>query len=249
MVGHHFGVVRHHPGVVADLLGVVRHHLGVVADHPGVVPDHPEVVPDHPEVVPDHLGVVADHPGAVRHHFGRAVGQGALFSSSGPYFAPQSTRPPMTADHEFEALLEADPTDGGVWLVAPAGVSAAYATRGPVPVQATLDGFPYRGTLAPLGAGRHGLLVARQLRRALGKTLGDTVRVALARAGADPPLPVPDDLGAALALAPAAAAYFAQLAPGPRQELLRWLHAAKKATSRAHRLAHALELLGKGRHR
>ena len=156
----------------------------------------------------------------------------------------------MTPDHEFDALLEADPADGGgVWLVAPAEVSAAYATRGRVPVQATLDGFPYQGSLSPLGEGRHGLLVLKQIRRALGKTVGDTVRVALARDVEERTVTVPDDLSAALAAAPAAAAFFDKLAFSHRREFVRWLNEAKKPETRAHRLAHTLELLGKGKHR
>lgn len=50
-------------------------------------------------------------------------------------------------------------------------------------------------------------------------------------------LAVPDDLDAALATSPTAAAFFHAAAPSYRRNVLRWLHLAKRAETRAARIA------------
>ena len=82
---------------------------------------------------------------------------------------------------------------------------------------------------------------------------------ALARAGA-PTMPrtpkspsasveIPDDLAAALKKNRAAAAFFEKLAPGYRREYVEWITAAKRAETRATRLATAIEWLADGKKR
>jgi len=149
-------------------------------------------------------------------------------------------------EHEFEAVLEAGDGDGGVFVVVPFSVAEVYGTRGRVPVRAALDGFPYTGSLTPLGDGHHALLVLKQIRRAIDKTIGDTVRVALSRDSSERKVTPPDDLAAALQEQPAAAAYFAKLAFSHQREYVRWLEGAKKPETRARRLAETVERLARG---
>ena len=153
-------------------------------------------------------------------------------------------------EHEFEAQLEADDGDlGGVFVVVPYAVSEAYGTRGRVPVRVTFDGFPYQGSLTPLGDGHHAILVLKQIRRAIDKTVGDVVRVQLSRDTAERKITPPDDLAAALAEAPAAARYFDKLAFSHQREYVRWLEGAKKPETRARRLAETVARLAQGRKR
>ena len=153
----------------------------------------------------------------------------------------------MQPEHEFEAVLEAD--DGGVFVVVPFSVAEVYGTRGRVPVQATFDGYPYQGSITPLGDGHHALHVLKQIRKAVDKTIGDTVRVTLTRDVAEHKMTPPDDLAAQLATNPKSAAYFHKLAYTHQREFVRWLEGAKKPEIRAHRLAQTIELLGQGRKR
>ena len=53
---------------------------------------------------------------------------------------------------------------------------------------------------------------------------------------------VPDDLDAALEAQPAAADYFHKAAPSYRRNVLRWLHGAKRAETRAARIATIVDL-------
>ncbi len=155
----------------------------------------------------------------------------------------------MQPAHEFEAVLEAGDGDGGVFVVVPFSVHEVFGTKGRVPVQATLDGYPYQGSITPLGDGHHALHVLKQIRKAVDKTIGDTVRVTLSRDVVERKMDTPTDLAAQLATNPQAAAYFAKLAYTHQREFVRWLEGAKKPETRAHRLAQTIELLGQGRKR
>ena len=155
----------------------------------------------------------------------------------------------MQAEHEFEVVLEAGDGDGGVFVVVPFSVQEVYGTRGRVPVQATFDGYPYQGSITPLGDGHHALHLLKQIRKAIDKTIGDTVRVTLSRDVAERKMEAPADLAAKLATEPAAAAYFAKLAYTHQREYVRWLEGAKKPETRTRRLAETVEMLAQGRKR
>lgn len=156
---------------------------------------------------------------------------------------------PSQPEHDFEAVLEAGDGDGGVFVVVPFVVADVYGTRGRVPVRATFDGYPYEGSLTPLGDGHHALLVQKQIRRAVSKTIGDTVRVTLSRDLAERRMTAPDDLAAALAEAPRAAQEFAKLSYSHQREYVRWLEGAKKPETRTRRLAETVERLLQGKRR
>lgn len=155
----------------------------------------------------------------------------------------------MQPEHEFEAVLEAGDGDGGVFVVVPFSVPEVYGTRGRVPVQVTFDGYPYQGSITPLGDGHHALHVLKQIRKAVGKTIGDTVRVTLSRDVVERKMEAPADLAEQLAANPKAAAYFTNLAYTHQREFVRWLEGAKKPEARVHRLAQTIEMLGQGRKR
>ena len=155
----------------------------------------------------------------------------------------------MQPEHEFEAVLEAGDGDGGVFVVLPFSVPEVYGTRGRVPVQATFDGYPYHGSITPLGDGYHALHVLKQIRRAIDKTIGDTVRVALTRDVTERKMEAPTDLAEQLDANPKAAAYFAKLAYTHQREYVRWLEGAKKTETRTKRLGEIVAMLAKGRKR
>lgn len=153
----------------------------------------------------------------------------------------------MQPEHEFEAVLEAG--DDGVFVVVPFSVPEVLGTRGRLAVQVTFDGYPYQGSLTPLGDGHHALPVPKQIRKAVDKTIGDTVRVALSRDVIERKMEAPADLATKLATSPKAAAYFAKLAYTHQREYVRWLEGAKKPEIRSQRLGEIVEMLSQGRKR
>ena len=104
--------------------------------------------------------------------------------------------------HEFDALLEMDGGDNGVFVVVPFSVPDEYGTKGTLPVQGTIDGFPIRLNLTPLEGGdqqlQHMFSVRKEVRNAIGKTWADTVHVVLQHDTDPAGLDLPDDLVRAL---------------------------------------------------
>jgi uncharacterized protein YdeI (YjbR/CyaY-like superfamily) len=64
-----------------------------------------------------------------------------------------------------------------------------------------------------------------------------------------PPLPVPDDLRAALAALPEAAAAFDGFPPGAQREYVEWVIEAKQPATRARRIAQTVEQCAQGKKR
>ena len=153
---------------------------------------------------------------------------------------------------DFEAVLEDDPARGGVFAVLPAVAADTLPAPGPEPlrVRATLDGFPHRGELTDIGDGYFGLLVPREVRRAVGKTVGDTLRVTVAPDHEERVIELPADLAAALAEGPPAAlAFFKKLDRLDQRAYVRYLAGAKSAELRAKRLTETVYRLSVGRKR
>jgi hypothetical protein len=143
----------------------------------------------------------------------------------------------------FEAVLEADAgsrTPNATGLLIPFRVEEAFGTRGLVPVRGTINGFPFRSSLAPMGGGKHYLGVNRETREAARARAGDTVRIVLERDGEVREVTVPADLQRALKRDKAAADAWKVLSYTNRKEWAREIEGAKRPETRERRLQKAL---------
>jgi hypothetical protein len=128
----------------------------------------------------------------------------------------------------------------------PQDVVAALGSGSRPPVTVTIGGHTYRTTVARMG-GRFLIPLSAENRTAAGVTAGDQVDVDIAMDSGPREVTVPGDLEAALARDDTARATFDGLSYTHRKEWVRWIEEAKKAETRATRLAKTIESLRAGK--
>jgi hypothetical protein len=144
--------------------------------------------------------------------------------------------------YSFQAQIEK--TKGGACIFFPYDAVTEFGTAGRVPVKATFDGIPYRGSLMKYGYPRHMLGVLKGIQEKTGKGAGDLVDVVLWKDEEERVVEIPADLKARLKgekLLPA----FEKLSYTNRKEYCRSIEEAKKEETRAKRIETTIAALKK----
>jgi hypothetical protein len=152
----------------------------------------------------------------------------------------------MPGKQEFEVELIKDDQTSGVGFVVPFNVQEVYGTKAQVKVRGTVDGFPYRGSIAPYG-GIHYMGVKKEIRDAIGKTHGDSVRVVMEVDTEERVVTVPEDFKQALEKNIKAKEIFDNFAYTHRKEYVQWIEEAKKQETRKNRIKQAVERIAEDR--
>ena len=142
----------------------------------------------------------------------------------------------------FEAVLAS--IERGFGVEVPFDVKEAFGSGRP-PVRGTVNGAPFRTTIARRG-GRSLLVFNREVREAAGIAAGDTVTIELERDDEPRVVETPPDLAAALDADPEARAFFERLSYTHRREYVRCIEEAKREETRRRRVEKAVAMLREG---
>jgi hypothetical protein len=132
------------------------------------------------------------------------------------------------------------------WLNPPFDVVKVFGTRARVPVRGTINGFPFRSSLMPMG-GCHGMPVNKALREGAGVAGGDMVSVVMERDEAERTVEVPPILKKELVKSKTAQANWQKLSFTSQKEIVNAINGAKQQETRARRLAKAMDILKTGK--
>ncbi|MGE5530082.1 MAG: DUF1905 domain-containing protein [Patescibacteria group bacterium] len=151
----------------------------------------------------------------------------------------------MSGKHSFRAVIE-QADGGGAYITIPFDVEKAFGKKR-VPVMATIDGEPYRGSLVRMGGPCHILGVLKEIRARLGKQVGDEVEVTVWEDAAPRAVEVPAGFQEALNANNRAKAFFDTLSYSRQREYVLWIEEAKREQTRMERISRAVELLAQGK--
>lgn len=147
---------------------------------------------------------------------------------------------------KFTAVLENPTKMDAAFVTIPFDVKETFGTRGHIKIKATFDGYPYRGLIANMGSGSHVLLVRKDVRAAIGKKVGDSVKVVIEQDLDERTLEIPEDLQKAFIKRKKANAFFDTLSFTNRKEFVVWITSAKKTITRETRVNDTINKLLKG---
>ena len=158
------------------------------------------------------------------------------------------TTPPSDIETQdpphFTAILQLHGKTATGIEVPPEVVVALGSGKRPA-VNATINGYTYRSTVAPMG-GVFMLPVSAEIRAGAGVAAGETVTVALTLDSAPREVIVPDDLAAALDAAPAARQAYEALSYSNKRAHVLSVEDAKTPETRLRRITKVIDTLSKG---
>lgn len=147
---------------------------------------------------------------------------------------------------EFQVKLDGQKGSEVAALTPPFDVQEVFGTRARVPVIGTINGFPFRSSLMPMG-GCHRMVVNKSIRDGAGVKAGDTVKVVMERDEAEREVEVPALLKKELAKRKAAQANWSKYSFTHQKEMARSITEAKQEETRARRLAKVMDILKSGK--
>ena len=150
----------------------------------------------------------------------------------------------MPHKHEFEGTLVkgGDAANASFFVEVPPQVVADFGKKGQVKVRVEVDGYVFRTSIAPYG-GKHLLGLRKEIREAIGKTDGDTIRVSMEIDSEARIVEVPDDFAQAMAAQASIRAGFDKLSFTHQKEYVEWITESKRAETRQRRIEKAIQML------
>jgi hypothetical protein len=152
-----------------------------------------------------------------------------------------------TAAKRFRVLLERHVTSETTGIRIPFDAQKVFGTRARVPVRGTINGFPYRGSIFPMGDGKHYMVVNSKIRAGANVKGGETIGVTMERDEEPRTVEPSADFARAIKANRQARATWDALSYTHRREYAQWIEEAKKPETRGRRIAKAVEALEAGK--
>lgn len=130
-------------------------------------------------------------------------------------------------------------------ITPPIDVQETFGTRGRVPVKGTINGFPFRSSLMPMG-GCHMMPVNKALCDSSGTKSGDIVDVVMERDEEERSVDAPAELERELKKSRKARERWEKLAFTHKKEMALAISGAKQEETRKRRLAKVMQVLNTG---
>jgi len=151
------------------------------------------------------------------------------------------------AEKQFQFRVRIQGKEAGVVaaIAPPINVPETFDTLGRVPVRGTINGFPYRSSLMPMG-GCHMMPVNRTIRDGAKVMVGDEVDVVMERDTAERTVEAPPTLKMELAKSKKANERWKKMPFTHKKEIANWITGAKQEETKKRRLAQAMNVLKTG---
>lgn len=147
----------------------------------------------------------------------------------------------------FKVVLEKDGNSEATGILIPFDVLKVYGTRARVPVRGTINGFPYRGSIFPMGGGHHYMIVNKNVRAGAKAKGGETISVIMERDNEPRIITPPPDFARALKANKEARAIWEKLSYTHQKEHALAIEEAKKPETRVRRIEKAISQLAAGK--
>jgi hypothetical protein len=145
----------------------------------------------------------------------------------------------------FNVKLEGEAGNSAAWLNAPFDVQETFGTRARVAVRGTINGFPFRSSLMPMG-GCHGMAVNKAMREGAKAGAGDVVEIVMERDLEARTVEAPSELKKELAKNKPAGERWDKLAFTHKKEMALSILGAKQPETKKRRLAKVMHVLKTG---
>jgi hypothetical protein len=143
----------------------------------------------------------------------------------------------------FKVKLERYKDTQVLHVYLPFDVYEAFGTRARTPVKGTINGFPFRSSIFPMGGGKFYMVVNRQMREGAKVKGGDRAEFVMEKDDEPRAVPTPPDLVKALRANKTAQAVWEKLSYSHRREYVGAIEEAKKPETRARRIEKAVEMI------
>jgi Domain of unknown function (DUF1905)/Bacteriocin-protection, YdeI or OmpD-Associated len=145
----------------------------------------------------------------------------------------------------FKVKLVAHDGSSATGLIPPFDVPQTFGTRARVPVRGTINGYPFRSSLMPMG-GCYAMAVNKQMREGAHAEAGDEVDVVMERDEQVRIVEAPPELARELAKNKKAQQRWETLAFTPKKEMANSIRDAKQEETKKRRLVKVIQILKTG---